>query len=171
MQLGMIGLGGMGANMVRRLLRAGPTCVVYDRSPQAVNALAAEGPAGSESLADLTAKLDSPRVVLLMVPAAAVDAALDDLLVAARFDRRRPGQGSDPRRLRRPRLRLGRRALDPAGGQRCRRARARIDGGPVRALRVARRGRVPESRALSHALRLRRPYGKETGMMEKVRHE
>jgi 6-phosphogluconate dehydrogenase len=79
MQLGMIGLGRMGANMVRRLLRAGHTCVVFDRSPEAVLALAREGAQGAASLADLLQKLAAPRSVWLMVPAAAVDATLADL--------------------------------------------------------------------------------------------
>ena len=80
MQLGMIGLGRMGANMVRRLLRKDHTCVVYDRNPAAVTELAAEGAHGSASLADLVAKLARPRAVWLMVPAGVVDAGIDDLL-------------------------------------------------------------------------------------------
>lgn len=79
MQLGMIGLGHMGANMVRRLLRAGHSCVVYNRTPQAVAELAAEGAVGAGSLADLVAKLAAPRTVWLMVPAAAVDATIAEL--------------------------------------------------------------------------------------------
>jgi 6-phosphogluconate dehydrogenase len=80
MQLGMIGLGRMGANMVRRLLRAGQSCVVYDRSPDAVGTLVQEGAQGSESLDDFVRRLEPPRHAWLMVPAAAVDAALDDLV-------------------------------------------------------------------------------------------
>ena len=83
MQLGMIGLGRMGANMVRRLLRAGHECVVHDRDARAVQALAGEGARGAASLADLVALLHPPRVVWLMVPAGAVDglvAALAPLL-------------------------------------------------------------------------------------------
>ncbi len=80
MQIGMIGLGRMGGNMVRRLMRAGHACVVYDRSPQAVDALVAEGATGSTSLSDLTTKLDGPRAVFLMVPAAAVQSTLDELV-------------------------------------------------------------------------------------------
>jgi 6-phosphogluconate dehydrogenase len=80
MQLGMIGLGRMGANMVRRLMRGGHTCVVYDRSPQAVEALAKDGAAGAASLAELVRKLEKPRAICLMVPAAVVDASIDALL-------------------------------------------------------------------------------------------
>ena len=80
MQLGMIGLGRMGANMVRRLVRNGHTCVVYDRNPGAVAELAAEGAQGAASLADFVQKLTRPRAVWLMVPAAVVDASVDDLL-------------------------------------------------------------------------------------------
>ena len=79
MQLGMIGLGRMGANMVRRLQGAGHTCVVYDPSPQAVQALAAEGATGATDLDDFVAKLEAPRSVWLMVPAAVVDSVLTDL--------------------------------------------------------------------------------------------
>jgi 6-phosphogluconate dehydrogenase len=81
MQLGMIGLGRMGANMVRRLLKGGHDCVVYNRSPQPVAAMVKETTAvGATSLADLAAKLASPRVVWMMVPAGAVDATIADLL-------------------------------------------------------------------------------------------
>jgi len=80
MQLGMIGLGRMGANMVRRLLQAGHHCVVFDRSPVAVTELAAEKATGASSLADLVKKLQKPRAVWLMVPAAAVDRTIADLL-------------------------------------------------------------------------------------------
>ena len=79
MMLGMIGLGRMGSNMVRRLMRAGHQCVVFDRSPEAVEALTKAGAIGAVSLDDLAAKLPGPRAVWLMVPAGAVDAALDDL--------------------------------------------------------------------------------------------
>ena len=71
MQLGMIGLGRMGANMARRLMRGGHECVVYDRSPDTVKALAAEGARGADSLAALVAALDKPRAVWVMVPAGA----------------------------------------------------------------------------------------------------
>jgi len=71
MQLGMIGLGRMGANMARRLMRGGHQCVVYDRSPDSVKALAAEGAKGSDSLAALVAGLAKPRAVWIMVPAGA----------------------------------------------------------------------------------------------------
>jgi 6-phosphogluconate dehydrogenase len=79
MQLGMIGLGRMGANMVRRLIRGGHQCVVYDRSPAAVEALVTEGAVGSISLDDFVSKLSRPRAVWLMVPAAIVDGTLADL--------------------------------------------------------------------------------------------
>lgn len=79
MQLGMIGLGRMGANMVRRLIRGGHQCVVYDRSPAAVEALVTEGAVGSISLDDFESKLARPRAVWLMVPAAVVDGTLADL--------------------------------------------------------------------------------------------
>jgi len=79
MKLGMIGLGRMGSNMARRLMRAGHACVVFDRSAAAVAALAAEGAAGASSLADLARQLAEPRAVWLMVPAAGVDATLADL--------------------------------------------------------------------------------------------
>ena len=80
MQLGMIGLGRMGANMVRRLMKAGHECVVFDVSPDSVNALADEGAAGSESMEDFIGKLEAPRSVWLMVPAAVVDSTLDSLM-------------------------------------------------------------------------------------------
>jgi len=80
MKIGMIGLGRMGANMVRRLLRGGHACVVYNRSQGAVQALAREGAAGAASLDDFVARLEKPRTVWLMVPAAVVDATLDELV-------------------------------------------------------------------------------------------
>src|SRR6266571_3578544 len=80
MQLGMIGLGRMGANMVRRLLKGGHRCVVFDMSPKAVNELVQEKAAGSSSLQDLVTKLEKPRAVWLMVPAAVVDKTIADLL-------------------------------------------------------------------------------------------
>jgi len=80
MQLGMIGLGRMGANMVRRLVRNGHQCVVYDRSKQAVNDLVKEKAVGAASLADLVKNLQKPRAVWLMVPAAVVDSSIADLL-------------------------------------------------------------------------------------------
>jgi 6-phosphogluconate dehydrogenase len=79
MQLGMIGLGRMGANMVRRLLHGGHTSVVYDRNPDAVQGLAKEGAAGTASLEDFVKKLTRPRAVWLMVPAAYVDKSIEDL--------------------------------------------------------------------------------------------
>ena len=80
MQLGMIGLGRMGANMVRRLMHAGHSCVVYDRSRDAVQGLAKDGAVGAASLDEFVAKLTPPRAVWLMVPAAVVDASLKDLV-------------------------------------------------------------------------------------------
>ena len=80
MQLGMIGLGRMGANMVRRLLKDGHQCVVFDRSPKAVQELAGEKAVGSSSLNDLVSKLDKPRAIWLMVPAAAVEKTIAELL-------------------------------------------------------------------------------------------
>jgi 6-phosphogluconate dehydrogenase len=80
MQLGMIGLGRMGANMVRRLLRAGHECVVFDMSPKAVAELVQEKAAGATDLKDFVKKLAAPRAVWLMVPAAVVDKTIADLL-------------------------------------------------------------------------------------------
>ncbi len=79
MQLGMIGLGRMGANMVVRLMRAGHECVVYDVSPQAVQGLVGQGAVGAASLDEFVAKLTKPRAAWIMVPAAVVDATLQDL--------------------------------------------------------------------------------------------
>src|ERR1043166_6810411 len=80
MQLGMIGLGRMGANMVRRLIRNGHECVVYDRTPQTVNDLVKEKAVGAKSLSNLVKKLQKPRAVWLMVPAAVVDKSIADLM-------------------------------------------------------------------------------------------
>src|SRR6476661_7559673 len=80
MQIGMIGLGRMGANMVRRLLKGGHQCVVFNRSPKAVQELVEEKAVGSSSLADFVKKLAKPRAVWLMVPAAVVDKTIADLL-------------------------------------------------------------------------------------------
>ncbi len=79
MQLGMIGLGRMGANMVRRLLKGGHQCVVFDRMPKSVAELAAEKAVGATSLADFVKKLEKPRAIWLMVPAAVVDSSIADL--------------------------------------------------------------------------------------------
>jgi len=79
MQLGMIGLGRMGANMVRRLQKNGHQCVVYDRSANSVKELAGEGATGSTSLDDFVKKLNKPRAIWLMVPAGVVDATLHEL--------------------------------------------------------------------------------------------
>lgn len=80
MQLGMIGLGRMGSNMVRRLLRGGHQCVVYDKSSDAVQQVAAEGAVGVSSLDELVTKLPQPRAVWLMVPAPVVDRVLTELV-------------------------------------------------------------------------------------------
>ena len=80
MQLGMIGLGRMGANMVRRLVRGGHNCVVCDLNPANVAQLASEGATGSANIEDFVKKLSTPRAIWLMVPAAAVDAMIDRLL-------------------------------------------------------------------------------------------
>ncbi len=80
MQLGMIGLGRMGANMVRRLLRGGHTCVAYDPNPKAVQDLAKEGATPASSLAEFVQKLQPPRPVWLMIPAGIVDRVLADLV-------------------------------------------------------------------------------------------
>jgi 6-phosphogluconate dehydrogenase len=79
MQIGMIGLGRMGANMVRRLIRAGHECVVFDMNAANVASLAGEGAKGSSSLGDFLSKLTAPRAVWLMVPAAAVDSMIGEL--------------------------------------------------------------------------------------------
>jgi 6-phosphogluconate dehydrogenase len=82
MQLGMVGLGRMGANMVRRLIKRGHDCVAFDRSPKVVEQLAKEKAVGAASLTDLVNKLEKPRAVWLMVPAALVDKTIADLLPA-----------------------------------------------------------------------------------------
>ena len=80
MQLGMVGLGRMGANMVRRLLRGGHRCVVFDMSPKAVDELVDETAIGATSLQDLVKKLEKPRSIWLMVPAAVVDSTISELV-------------------------------------------------------------------------------------------
>ena len=80
MQLGMIGLGRMGGNMVRRLIKGGHECVVYDRSEKAVKELVSEKAVGASSLADLVKKLQKPRALWLMVPAAVVDKSIADIV-------------------------------------------------------------------------------------------
>jgi 6-phosphogluconate dehydrogenase len=79
MQFGMIGLGRMGANMVRRLMRNKHACVVYDRSPDAVERLTKEGARGASSVADLVKKMEGRRAICLMVPAAIVESSVDEL--------------------------------------------------------------------------------------------
>ncbi len=80
MQAGMIGLGRMGASMVRRLMRGGHECVAYDVTPAAVHAIAADGAVGAASLDEFVAKLQKPRTVWMMVPAAVVESTIDALL-------------------------------------------------------------------------------------------
>jgi 6-phosphogluconate dehydrogenase len=84
MQMGMVGLGRMGANMVRRLMRGGHECVVFDMNPDAIKNLAKEGAVGASSLDEFAAKLKKPRVAWMMVPAAVVEQTLADL--SGRFD-------------------------------------------------------------------------------------
>src|SRR2546423_675261 len=79
MQLGMIGLGRMGANMVRRLMRGGHKCVVYDRNSEAVSTLVGEGAVGAGSLEEFVKEMQRPRAVWIMVPAAVVDSTLNEL--------------------------------------------------------------------------------------------
>ena len=79
MKIGMVGLGRMGSNMVRRLLGAGHECVVFDTHPQAADELVKTGAVPAPSLADLVAGLEAPRAIWIMVPAAAVDATLEQL--------------------------------------------------------------------------------------------
>jgi 6-phosphogluconate dehydrogenase len=80
MQLGMIGLGRMGSNLVRRLMRDGHQCVVYDRSPGPIKQLEGEGAVGGNTLAEFVSKLDRPRAIWIMVPAAVVQSSLEALL-------------------------------------------------------------------------------------------
>ena len=80
MQIAMIGLGRMGANMVRRLLKGGHQCVVFDRSPEAIEELVKVGAIGATSLADLVKKMTKPRAIWLMVPVALVDELITDIL-------------------------------------------------------------------------------------------
>src|SRR5262249_26125650 len=80
MQLGMIGLGRMGANMTRRLLKARLQCVVFDQAPAVVESMVREGAVGSSSLQQLAAKLERPRAVWMMLPAAIVDRTIAALL-------------------------------------------------------------------------------------------
>ena len=84
MQLAMVGLGRMGANMVRRLIAGGHDCVAYDVSPEAVTSLESEGATGASSLDDLVSKLTTPRAVWIMVPAAITGKMVDE--IAAKLD-------------------------------------------------------------------------------------
>src|ERR1700704_3071068 len=79
MQLGMIGLGRMGSNLVRRLMRDGHSCVAYDVNPAAVKELSGEGATGTDTLEAFVAALDKPRAIWIMVPAAIVDSTLEKL--------------------------------------------------------------------------------------------
>src|SRR5690349_172485 len=79
MQIGMVGLGRMGANMTRRLLRAGHQCVVYDADAAAVNGLSAEGATGTHALEQLIGALQAPRAIWLMVPAGVVEHVLETI--------------------------------------------------------------------------------------------
>ena len=79
MQLGMIGLGRMGGSMVQRLLRGGHRCVVFDSRPASVAALAEQGATPSQSLGEFVKKLEAPRAIWLMLPAAVVEATLNEL--------------------------------------------------------------------------------------------
>jgi 6-phosphogluconate dehydrogenase len=80
MQLGMVGLGRMGANLVRRLMRGGHQCVAYDRNPDVVKSLQAEGATGANSYEELVRKLDRPRNIWIMIPAGVVQSVLDALV-------------------------------------------------------------------------------------------
>jgi 6-phosphogluconate dehydrogenase len=80
MQIGMIGLGRMGANMVRRLIRGGHQCVVFDMNPESVAELQTEGATGSSSMNDFVSKLKPPRAVWMMVPAAVVDKVITQVI-------------------------------------------------------------------------------------------
>src|SRR5262245_2350023 len=82
MQIAMVGLGRMGANMVKRLLKGGHECVVFNRSPKPLQELAQEGAVASASLQDLVSKLKKPRAVWLMVPAAIVDEMIGEIAPA-----------------------------------------------------------------------------------------
>jgi 6-phosphogluconate dehydrogenase len=86
LQLGMVGLGRMGANMVRRLMLAGHECVVYDVNPSAVDELAGEGAVGAKTIEELIAKLEPPRAIWVMVPAAFTEDTVDKLAVHAQAD-------------------------------------------------------------------------------------
>ncbi len=89
MQLGMIGLGRMGSNMVQRLMKAGHECVVSDTHPQAVKDVVAKGAKSSDGIADFAKKLSKPRAVWMMVPAAVVDSVLTSLTPCAGSGRHR----------------------------------------------------------------------------------
>ena len=142
MQLGMIGLGRMGANMVRRLIGGGHECVVFDMFPQAVEALVKEKAVGASSLADFVGKLAKPRAIWLMVPAAVVDTSIADLAPA-------PREGRHPDRRRQLALRRRHPPREGAGPE----------GDPLRGRRHERR-RVGARARLLHDDR-RRAGGRE----------
>ena len=172
MQLGMVGLGRMGAGIVRRLMRDGHTCVGYDVSPDAVKALEADGATGSSSLEDFAAKLEKPRAVWVMVPAGDItsktitalaevlepgDTIIDggnthyveDIRHAAELAR----EGHPPRRRRNERRRLGLRARLLPDDRR--RERGRRSALPHLRLDRARRRRAPRARPGERATRAR----------------
>jgi 3-hydroxyisobutyrate dehydrogenase-like beta-hydroxyacid dehydrogenase len=113
MRIGMIGLGRMGANMVRRLIKGGHECVVYDRSADAVKASVGQGAKGASSLAELVAGLSAPRCVWIMVPAGIVDSVIAaPSKPSSRFSRPWPPATSCRRRVRpRPRWAISTAAL------------------------------------------------------------
>ncbi|MGA9564409.1 MAG: NAD(P)-binding domain-containing protein, partial [Candidatus Korobacteraceae bacterium] len=80
MQLGMVGLGRMGANMVRRLMKGGHTCTVFDMSPKSIEDLVKDGATGSSSIQDFVNKLAKPRAIWLMIPAAVVDSTIAEIV-------------------------------------------------------------------------------------------
>ena len=184
MQLGMVGLGRMGANMVRRLMLHGHQCVVFDRNATAVQDLAKEGAAGGASLDDFVMKLARPRAIWLMVPAAVVDQTIQELAprskqatsssmaailttsmtsVGPRNSRQR-----DPLcRCRHQRRRLGPRTrlLHDDRRRRCGGAdldpifkRSRPESATRRALRAGRRSAAPRSKAICTAGRRGGPF-------------
>jgi 6-phosphogluconate dehydrogenase len=111
MQIGMVGLGRMGSNIARRLLREDHECVVYNRSPAPVKELEGEGALGADSLEDLVDKLAAPRSVWVMIPAAATGQMVERLA-----DLVEPGRSTDGTRHPRPRCRYQRWGLGSRAG-------------------------------------------------------